>query len=229
MNVCIIPARGGSKRIPRKNIKAFNGKPMIAYAIKTAQQTGLFDHIIVSTDDTEIAQIAEQNGATVLQRPTKLADDYATTIAVIRHAIVTLSLPIDYVCCLYPCTPLLTATQIVQGFLQLQAAELTQVNAKFCFPVLAFPSVIFRGLQLDDEQQISTIFNDTERQRTQDLSEAYYDAGQFYWGKKDRWLTEASIHNHGIAIVLPKHSVVDIDDEADWQFAEQLYQLRQGL
>lgn len=226
MNVCIIPARGGSKRIPRKNIKDFNGKPMLAYAIDTAKKTGLFERIVVSTDDTEIAEIAEQFGASVLWRPDELANDYATTVAVIRHAIEWLDLASTMVCCVYPCTPLLTSEQLSDGLKRLTQAPPSGTQAKFCFPVLEFASVIFRGLQLDEQGLVSTIFAATEQQRTQDLRHAYYDAGQFYWGQAADWLTLDSIHNHGIALPLPKHSVVDVDDETDWQFAEQLYQLR---
>lgn len=218
MNICIIPARGGSKRIPYKNVKNFYDKPMISYPIETAKRSQMFDKIIVSTDDKKIAEIAQQYGADILNRPAELADDHATTVAVIRHAITALSLQEqDNVCCLYPCTPLLTVDTLVHAFELWQ-----QSTAEYCFPVLAFETPISRALKVDNNKQVSTIFND-EMSRTQDLATTYHDAGQFYWGKVQSWQTQPSIHNHAVAMILPKHSVVDIDDEADWQLAEALY------
>ena len=222
MNICIIPARGGSKRIPRKNIKEFCGKPMLARAIDTAKNSQLFSQIIVSTDDSDIADIAQQNGAEVIFRPVKLADDYATTVAVIRHAIQDLPDNSD-ICCLYPCTPLLTP-QILLDSLQVWQNS----TSLYCFPVLAFASNILRALKLTEANEVSSVFAANEQVRTQDLPHAYYDAGQFYWGTQEAWLTEDKIHNHAVGFILPKYRVVDIDDEADWQFAEQLYRLSQG-
>lgn len=224
MNRCIIPARGGSKRIPHKNSKDFCGKPMLAHAIATAQASQLFDQIYVSTDDAAIADIAHAHGAQVVVRPAKLADDHATTVAVIRHAIADLGLSATTnVCCLYPCTPLLPVSVLAQSLSNWQ-----QSDSLYCLPVLAFDANILRALQLNHEHQLASVFSQYEQSRTQDLPQAYHDAGQFYWGKAATWLTEASIHNHAIGFVLPKHSVVDIDDEADWQFAEMMYRLRQG-
>lgn len=220
MSICIIPARGGSKRIPRKNIKNFCGKPMLAYAIETAQASQLFERIIISTDDSEIADIARQYGADVLQRPVELANDYATTVAVIRHAIEQLP-SVDNVCCIYPCTPLLKPNDLAQSFSLWQNS-----NSLYCFPMLAFESNILRSLKIDSDNKVSSVFAENEQSRTQDLPEAYFDAGQFYWGSRQAWLTEDKIHNHAIGYVLPKYSVVDIDDEQDWQFAEFLFQFK---
>ena len=218
MTICIIPARGGSKRIPRKNIKAFCGKPMLARAIATAQASKLFEQIIVTTDDDEIADIASQNGANVIQRPTELADDYATTVAVIRHAIQGLE---GNICCLYPCTPLLQPSDLTQSF-----AHWQQSQSLYCFPVLEFESNILRSLKLSDKGEVASVFGEHEQMRTQDLPHAYYDAGQFYWGKAEAWRHEDKIHNHATAFVLPKYRLVDIDDDADWQFAERLYAMQ---
>lgn len=219
MNICIIPARGGSKRIPRKNIKDFCGKPMLARAIDTAKNSQLFAKVIVSTDDSDIADIAQQNGAEVIFRPTQLADDYATTVAVIRHAIA--DLPMDTtICCLYPCTPLLQSKDLIDSLQVWQNS-----TSLYCFPVLEFESNILRSLTLADNGEVSSVFSQNEQVRTQDLPHAYYDAGQFYWGSRQAWLTEDNIHNHAIGVVFPKYSVVDIDDASDWQFAELLYQL----
>ncbi len=221
MKVCIIPARGGSKRIPRKNIKDFCGKPMLARAIETAKASQLFEQIIVSTDDSEIADIGQKNGAKVIQRPTELADDYATTVAVIRHAIH--NLPQDsQICCLYPCTPLLQPNWLIESFQRWQHSD-----SLYCFPVLEFESNILRSLKLDSENNVTSVFAKNDQIRTQDLPHSFFDAGQFYWGNWQAWMTEDKIHNHAIGFVLPKYSVVDIDDEQDWRFAEMLFQMRE--
>lgn len=220
MNICIIPARGGSKRIARKNIKDFCGQPMLARAIDTAKNSQLFEQIIISTDDNDIANIARQNGAMVIERPAELADDYATTVAVIRHAVQ--DLPQDsHICCVYPCTPLLKSNDLVNSFQLWQKS-----NSLYCFPVLEFESNILRSLKLSEKGEVASVFAENEQLRTQDLPEAYFDAGQFYWGSRQVWLTQDKIHNHAVGYVLPKYSVVDIDDENDWQFAEQLFKLR---
>lgn len=220
MNICIIPARGGSKRIAHKNIKDFCGQPMLARAIDTAKNSQLFEQIIISTDDNDIANIARQNGAMVIERPAELANDYATTVAVIRHAIEPLS-SVDNVCCVYPCTPLLKSSDLAQSFSLWQNSD-----SLYCFPMLAFESNILRSLKIDSDNKVSSVFAENEQSRTQDLPEAYFDAGQFYWGSRQAWLNQDKIHNHAVGYVLPKYSVVDIDDEQDWQFAEQLFKLR---
>ncbi|MFP6812100.1 MAG: pseudaminic acid cytidylyltransferase [Moraxella sp.] len=223
MKVCIIPARGGSKRIPRKNIKDFCGKPMLARAIETAKNGQLFEQIIVSTDDSAIADIAQHHGATVSQRPAELADDYATTAAVIRH--VLQSMPkASHICCLYPCTPLLKSQYLTDSFECWQSS-----NSLYCFPVLEFESNVLRSLKLSDAGEVSSMFSQHELTRTQDLTQAYFDAGQFYWGSREAWLSEDKIHNHALGYVLPKYSVIDIDDENDWRFAERLYQAQLAL
>ena len=218
MNVCIIPARGGSKRIPRKNIKDFCGKPMLARAIETAKNSQLFEQIIVSTDDGAIADIAQHHGATVSQRPAELADDYATTAAVIRHVLQHVP-KASHICCLYPCTPLLKSQYLTDSFERWQSS-----NSLYCFPVLEFESNVLRSLKLSDTGEVSSMFSQHEFTRTQDLPQAYFDAGQFYWGSREAWLSEDKIHNHALGYVLPKYSVIDIDDENDWRFAERLYQ-----
>lgn len=223
MKVCIIPARGGSKRIPRKNIKDFCGKPMLARAIETAKNSQLFEQIIVSTDDGAIADIARHHGATVSRRPAELADDYATTAAVIRHVLQHVP-KASHICCLYPCTPLLKSQYLTDSFERWQSS-----NSLYCFPVLEFESNVLRSLKLNDTSEVSSMFSQHELTRTQDLPQAYFDAGQFYWGSREAWLSEDKIHNHALGYVLPKYSVVDIDDENDWRFAERLYQAQLEL
>lgn len=221
MNIAVIPARGGSKRIPRKNIKEFSGKPMIAYAITAAKESGLFEHIVVSTDDDEIAQIARAWGAeTPFIRPPKLANDYTATIPVIAHAIEacrTLGWSIDKVCCIYPGVPFIQIDDL-QGAL----AQLSNSGADYCFPVTEYPSVIQRALKLSSNGKMQPFYPEYEMTRTQDLERAYFDAGQFYWGKAEAWLENPKIHSGGLGYVIPNWRVVDIDTLDDWQRAELL-------
>ena len=222
MNIAIIPARGGSKRIPRKNIKVFCGKPMIAYAITAAKESGLFDHIVVSTDDEEIAQIANQWGAeTPFVRPVELANDYTATVPVIVHAIEAcraLGWKFDNVCCIYPGVPFLQVDDLI-GSLR----RLAETDADYCFPVTEYPSAIQRALKLLSNGKMQPFYPEFEITRTQDLESAYYDAGQFYWGKTQAWLTNPNIHSSGLGNVIPNWRVVDIDTPEDWLRAELIY------
>ena len=221
MNVAIIPARGGSKRIPRKNIKNFGGLPMIAYAIKAALNSKLFDKVVVSTDDQEIAEISRQYGAlTPFIRPSKLSDDYTPTVPVIAHAIgacQSLGWDIQYVCCIYAAVPFIQADDLVSSFVLLKNS-----NVDYSFPVAEFPAAIQRSLKLDEQGRTQPFFPEHELTRTQDLEVAYYDAGQFYWGTSRAWLTNNRIHHNGVGLPLPSWRVVDIDTESDWERAEIL-------
>jgi pseudaminic acid cytidylyltransferase len=224
MNIAIIPARGGSKRIPRKNIREFVGKPMIAYAIDAAKRCGLFDHIIVSTDDDEIAQVSRRYGAEVpFMRPAALADDYAGTMAVIAHAIELcreIGWGADRVCCIYPAVPLIQI-QDLQDALSL----LEKDGVDYVFPVAAFPSAIQRALRRMPDGYMQPFYPEYTNTRTQDLEPAYYDVGQFYWGKTEAWLSGVSPHQTGKSLVIPEWRVVDIDTPDDWSRAEILLQL----
>lgn len=224
MNIAIIPARGGSKRIPRKNIREFAGKPMIAHAIQAAQECGLFDHVVVSTDDDEIAQVARRFGAEIpFMRPVELADDYAGTMPVIAHAIKAcraIDWAAERVCCIYPAVPLIQ-TQDLQAALAL----LEQNHADYAFTVTAFPSAIQRALRRLPDGHMQPFHPEYTNTRTQDLEPAYYDAGQFYWGTADAWLSGVSPHQAGKGLVIPEWRVVDIDTTDDWARAEIIYQL----
>lgn len=227
MNIAIIPARGGSKRIPRKNIKEFCGKPMIAYAITAAKDSGLFEHIVVSTDDEEIAQIARAWGAeTPFVRPTELANDYTATVPVIAHGIEacrSLGWNFDQVCCIYPGVPFIQ-TDDLRGAL----VRLTSNEADYCFLVAEYPSVIQRALKLLSNGKMQPFYPEFVTTRTQDLEPAYHDAGQFYWGKADAWLTNPKIHSSGLGYVIPNWRVVDIDTQDDWARAEVLAPIIMG-
>jgi pseudaminic acid cytidylyltransferase len=222
MKVAIIPARGGSKRIPRKNIRPFAGKPMIVHAIDAARHCSLFDKVIVSTDDDEISAIAAAHGAEVpFRRPAELADDHTPTVPVIAHAIEAchqMGWPVAYACCIYPGVPFLDVQDLERAFASLDPAQAT-----YSFPVTEFPSAIQRALRRLPEGRMQAFHPEYELMRTQDLEPAYHDAGQFYWAAADTWLTNKRIHNNGIGVEIPSWRVVDIDTPNDWERAELLY------
>ena len=225
MNLCVIPARGGSKRIPRKNIRTFAGKPMIAYAIEVAQKSGLFSRIVVSTDDEEVAKISLKIGAEVpFRRPTELSDDHTPTVPVIAHAIRAIEPNggnLGYVCCIYPCVPFMEETDLKKALSLLERG-----NAEYSFPVAEYPSPVQRALKLGLEKQVSPFYPEFELSRTQDLERAYYDAGQFYWGSKKAWLNNRRIHSSAVGLEIPRLRAVDIDTLGDWQKAETLIGIR---
>jgi pseudaminic acid cytidylyltransferase len=222
MNIAIIPARGGSKRIPRKNIKEFCGKPMIAYAITAAKKSGLFEHVVVSTDDEEISQIARVwEAETPFVRPAELANDYTATVPVIAHAIEAchnLGWKFEHVCCIYPSVPFIQIDDLRGALARMNFSE-----ADYCFPVTEYPSVIQRALKQLSNGEMQPFYPEFELIRTQDLEPAYYDAGQFYWGKTEAWLTNSKIHSCGLGYAIPNWRVVDIDTPDDWQRADILY------
>jgi pseudaminic acid cytidylyltransferase len=222
MKIAIIPARGGSKRIPRKNIKPFHGRPMIGYAIGAAIDSGLFDRVVVSTDDAEISDIASALGADVpFVRPADLADDHAPTVPVIAHAIRTcqpLGWDIEDVCCIYPGVPFISKADLSAAWNILNSS-----GSGYVFPVTSFPSPIQRALRRLPDGGVKPFRPEYAATRTQDLEPAYYDVGQFYWGKADAWLSGLNIHLNGNSVVIPEWRVVDIDTPADWERAELLY------
>jgi pseudaminic acid cytidylyltransferase len=222
MKLAVIPARGGSKRIPRKNIKPFVGKPMIAYAIEAASASGVFDHIVVTTDDAEIAAISAAAGAEIpFMRPPELAGDHTPTVPVVAHAIQAcreLGWPVEQVCCIYPGVPLIDAADIAQALVLLELGDTAYV-----FPVTPFPSPIQRALKRQPDATTRPFHPEYINTRTQDLEPAYHDAGQFYWGSRQAWLDGLNIHANGKTIVLPEWRVIDIDTPADWERAEALF------
>ena len=224
MKIAVIPARGGSKRIPRKNIREFAGKPMIAYAIEAAKGCGLFDHIVVSTDDEEIAKIAKQLGAEIpFIRPVELSDDYTGTVPVIAHATEScrnIGWQADQVCCIYPAVPLIQIQDLRDAH-----TLLGQDEADYAFTVTSFPSAIQRALRRLPDGSMRSFYPEYVLTRTQDLEPAFYDAGQFYWGKAEAWLKGFSPHLTGKGLVVPEWRVVDIDTPEDWARAEMVYQL----
>lgn len=222
MRLAVIPARGGSKRIPRKNIKLFHGKPMIGYAIEAALASKVFDRVIVSTDDDEIADMANAHGAELpFIRPPELADDHTPTVPVIAHAIRScngLGWNVRDVCCIYPGVPF-----ILTEDLRTTLAQLLDTGAHYVFPVTGFPSPIQRALRRHSDGTILPFQPEHSSTRTQDLEPGYFDVGQFYWGKASSWLEGLNLHMNANTLVIPEWRVVDIDTPADWERAELLY------
>ncbi len=225
-SVAIIPARGGSKRIPRKNLKLFNGLPVIAYAIKMAKEIEIFDEVIVSTDDEEIAETAISFGATIpWMRPKDLADDYATTVNVMQHAVKKLRVSLanlENVCCIYPATPLLRSKFLLEG-----QKILVNEDWNYVFAGLRVQNNPKRFFSLGKGKGVEMLFPQQASTRTQDLEAMYHDAGQFYWGKASAWeLGLPILSTISTIIELPSDSVIDIDTEADWYEAERLYAIQ---
>lgn len=222
MRIAVIPARGGSKRIPRKNIAPFAGKPMISYAIRAAQNSGLFDHIVVSTDDVEIADVSRNYGAEApFVRPAVLADDFTATVPVVAHAVHAcreLGWEFDQVCCIYPAVPFLRETDLVSTL-----EMLGEGNTEYVFPIATYPSPIQRALRKLADGKVEPFNPQFTSVRTQDLEIAFHDAGQFYWGLAQSWLDGRNIHEHGSGFVIPDWRVVDIDTLDDWLRAELMY------
>jgi len=227
MNICVIPARGGSKRIPRKNIKEFNGKPIIAYSIEAALKSNCFDQVIVSTDDDEIAEVAKKYGAQVpFLRPDELSDDYTGTIPVIKHAIEWMDdnkNSVENVCCLYATAPFIQPQTISQAYQQLN-----NLKADYCFSVTSFVFPIQRAIKIVEKNKVSMFYPEHFNTRSQDLEEAYHDAGQFYWGKAQAFKDELPIFTEvATPYILPRYLVQDIDTPEDWIRAEAMYRALQ--
>lgn len=223
MNIAVIPARGGSKRIPRKNIKHFCGKPMIAWSIEAALASQCFDHIIVSTDDAEIAEIALQHGAEVpFFRPLELSDDYTGTVPVIKHAISwcqTHQINPAYVCCIYATAPFVKFQNLQAGLNQL-----IKEDCDYAFSVTSFAFPIQRALKITANNRIAMFQPEHLATRSQDLEEAWHDAGQFYWGTKNAWGNDKPLFsNEASPVYLPRYLVQDIDTEEDWLTAEYMF------
>ena len=224
MNIAIIPARGGSKRIHKKNIKIFHGRPIISYSINAAKESKLFEKIICSTDDEEIAKIASKYGAECpFLRSSELSDDHSSTTDVINHSI-------DYftkqkkeyklICCIYPAAPFINSSKIIEGYNKIKNEDWGYV-----FSASKSPVSIFRAFEKKSNNSIQMLNPDYFFKRTQDLSSTYFDAGQFYWGKKESWINKINIFDKYSTIVeIPYYESIDIDTIEDWKAAELFYE-----
>ncbi len=222
-NLCIIPARGGSKRIPRKNIKDFLGKPIIAYSIETALNSGLFDEVMVSTDDEEIKEIALQYGAKVpFLRSDKTSNDFATTFDVIEEVIneyKKLNKTFTNCCCIYPCAPFVEKESLAKAYQLLDKNDMVMPVVPFSFPIQ-------RALKKDIENRINFLYPEHGLTRSQDLEPMYHDVGQFYWFDIEKVMLSKSImQKHAGCVVVNELLAQDIDNLSDWRLAELKYQL----
>lgn len=223
--IAIIPARLGSKRIKKKNIKKFNSKPMIYWTLKKIIESRFFDKIVVTSESNKVLKISKKFGADILiKRPNNLATDLTPTQPVIAHAIKVLEnvydIKFNFVCCIYPCNPFLQFKDIKRSFLLLKKKK-----DKYVFPVTKYSHPIQRSLKLKKNSILKPFFKKQDLIRTQELSESYYDAGQFYWGTKKNWLNKNNIHSDSVGISLPSWRVVDIDNLDDWKRAEILLKI----
>lgn len=227
-HLAVIPARGGSKRIPRKNIRSFYGKPMIAWSIEAAKASACFDEILVSTDDVEIAEIAESYGARVpFRRPQELSDDFVPTVPVIAHALTWAQEnwgEFQSACCIYATAPFVSAKSLSAAHQLLLSNECDYVVS-----VTRFGYPIQRALKVNSDQRLEFFQPEHMLTRSQDLEAAWHDAGQFYWGYSRAWLAHQPVLSTGsMPFALPSHRVQDIDHEEDWVRAERLFALIQN-
>lgn len=227
MNIAIIPARGGSKRIPRKNIKLFHGRPIISYSIEAALKSGLFEKVIVSTDNEEIKSISEKYGAIVpFKRPKKLSDDFTGTHEVIKHAVKKLiakNFQFDFACCIYATAPFISKRDLFEGFKIIKNKKYKSV-----FAATDFSYPIQRSFFMEDDG-VKMFFPENYEKRSQDFKKAYHDAGQFYWSSKEDWLDEApKLDKNCFPVTIPSWRVQDIDNIDDWNRAENIFELKKN-
>lgn len=223
MRIAVIPARGGSKRIPGKNIRPFCGKPIIAYSIDTALNAGCFDHVIVSTDDEVIARVARECGAEVpFIRPRELADDFTGTNAVVRHALnwyAESGENVEHACCIYATAPFLEVETVERGL-----GALVRENASYAITVTTYPFPIQRALRIGASDRLEMFQPEHMQTRSQDLEEAFHDAGQMYWGRASAFLNDEPMFASGsVGVQVPRERVQDIDTPEDWSRAELMY------
>ena len=227
MRIAIIPARGGSKRIPRKNVRVFRGKPIIAWSIEAALESLCFDQVVVTTDDEDIARVARDHGASVpFMRPAHLADDYTATLPVLRHALAAMEnqskVKIEAACCIYATAPFVTPAILREGMDILLADQ----ELDFAFSVSSYPFPIQRAMSITDEHRVKMVQPEHELTRSQDLPERYHDAGQFYWFRRQGLLNNDGVFSACSApVIVSRERVQDIDSLEDWRCAELAHQL----
>ena len=223
MIFAIIPARGGSQRIKKKNIKKFYSKPILYWTIKVLKKSKLFSKIVLTTDNNQIRKTGERLGCDyIISRPSNLAGDYTPTKPVIEHAVSFLKkkFKIKYVCCVYPCNPFLNSLDLKKSF-----KILKKNKRNFVFPIAEYTHPIQRALKLTKKNKLLFFSKKYELTRTQDLIKSYHDVGQFYWGSVTSWLSKKKMHSNGIGLPIPKWRAVDIDNLQDWKRAELLFKV----
>lgn len=228
MKFAVIPARGGSKRIKKKNIKLFLGQPIISFTIKSLIQSKIFDKIFVSTDDNEISKICMEHNVEIIQRPDSLSNDIVSTNEVVKNAIEQRKDQIklnDYVCCVYPTAPFLRISDLLKGLKIVSNKINLQKKIYYSFPVVEYNYPIQRSLKLDEDNKIFTFWDNDFPPYSNDLKKSFHDVGQFYWGISKAFTDRVNMFNgHSIAIQIPSYLSHDIDDEDDWSRAELYYE-----
>ena len=223
MNFCVIPARGGSKRIPKKNIRDFLGKPIIIRTIETVLKAKIFDKVILSSDDSEVINLVKELDIEVpFLRPKNISDDFSSTIDVMEHSSKWINehyKKINNICCVYPCSPLLTAEDLKIGL-----EEIKKNNWDYVFSAYECKIPLYRSFKKNDDGGVDMLFPKNFNVRTQDLQKIYIDAAQFYFGKKDSWISKKIIFSKkSLPLILPEDRVQDIDTESDWNEAERKF------
>ena len=225
MNLAIIPARGGSKRIQKKNIKLFHGKPIIGYSISTAMSSGLFERVIVSSDDDEIIDVSLEYGAEVLSKRSKeLSDDFTPINSVITDVLSELgeeASKYENICCIYACSPFIRVTDLTNSF-----NIMKELSASSCIPVTEFHSSPYRAFKIVNKR-LKWLNPEYRLTRTQDLEKIYHDIGAFAWATRDKW--NSGDISDGVAYEVPNNIFIDIDTEEDWDRAELLYKISNNL
>lgn len=226
MHIAVIPARGGSKRIPGKNTRNFNGTPVLQMTIEKALASGIFDSVYVSTEDETTGNLASKCGAMTIMRESHLSDDYATTIDVIQAATTQLQAvvlgTIDFVTCIYPVTPFLRIDHLQQGL-----RILAQNAESYVFAAQDQSSQVGRSFRINEKSKLEKVFPTQEQMRTQDLPKIYSDAGLFYMGSAKKWLSKTPLFSPDSKVIkIGRYESIDIDTEEDWRFAEELYKIR---
>lgn len=218
-NIAIIPARIGSKRIKKKNIKLFNSRPIIEWAFIIAKKSKLFDKIILTSDSDKILKLGKKIGFDILvKRPKKYSSDFIGTAPVIKHAIQLLKKKINFdnVCCIYPCNPFIQVKDLKRSILKIKKNE-----NNFIYLITNYSHPIERAFNINKSQKLDYINKNFAKKRTQDFKTKYFDTGQFYFASKKVWLNLKKAKKTGLKI--PNWRVVDIDNKSDWKRAEILY------
>lgn len=227
MKIAVIPARGGSKRIPRKNLRDFCGRPILAWPIEAARASGLFDRVLVSTEDDRIAAAARAAGAEApFVRPAELADDFTPTVDVVAHATewaLGQGWPLAAVCCIYPTAPLVAEEDLHR------ALALLEPGWDFAFTAVELSRTVLRSFRELPEGGVEMFFPAYAATRSQDLPRPLQDAGQFYWGSPAAWTGRRPLFGpRSRPLVIPGWRVRDIDEEEDWAEAEAIFARTRG-
>ena len=220
--IAVIPARGGSQRIPGKNLRPMLGVPLISRAVGICLESGIFESVVVSTDSPDIRDLAEQAGAAVQDRPSDLADDHTPLLPVMAHAVSGLA-PDTPVCCFYATAVTVRPANVAASWHRFQSLTASNPHAtSFLTGIVGFPHPIQRALELHDSGELTMLSPEFAQTRTQDLPARWHDAGAFIWGTARAWAQSEPVLARAYGFPLDRAQVVDLDTEEDWEIAERL-------